>query len=145
MIANRYFEPGSSFWDSWTRTEPDFLDNELALGNDLKRFTEGKRKLNQAKPGFSSAFEKLTRLGCDRYFATYVLKFAIVHAQNENLTVFLERSRLLTSVETALAIGLTGEEFVTSLEMYNTAAAGSKEPPSDMCFASSARCHGSDG
>lgn len=102
-------------WTTWSYTVPSRFENKLRFGNDFTYIDYSTEGIEVDHPGFLYAYYELTSLGCDEHFVTDVLKFCIVHAGNERLGDFLSRPEIIQSVETALAIGLSGNELVALL------------------------------
>lgn len=145
METPKYFADTTLSWESWVLTRPveacsksvlDLLGFNLAEANVKypgkvrKAYAFGSHSFSlfhavasveRTYPGLVPAYERLTTSGCDGYFVTHLLKFGITHAGRQTLDIFLLRPHILKPLEAALAIGLTGEEFVASLEMANAA------------------------
>lgn len=128
METPTYLVPHGTLWSDWQVTLPARYDDSLKVGTEHERTQWYKDELDRLYPGFCAAFEMLTAMGCDEYFVTDVLKFSILHAQDEQLDAFLERSKTLLSVETALAIGLSGEALAVLLSNHAPAVDAPKLP-----------------
>lgn len=115
MRTPDYFVDMGTPWCDWARTELELNNRRVIAGTvPFGSVAYSEDEVETEYPGFIKALEKLTELGCDRKFVTHILKFCIFQAQRANLATFLEQEPLLPKVEAALAIGLSGEEFVAA-------------------------------
>lgn len=125
-------KPTLLLWRNWTATcSATNREDSLLIGpgNGMSFFS--KDFIEMSYPGFCSAFKMLEEKGCDKYFATHVLKYSIEHASNETLDDFLVRSKTIFAVDVAFTLDLSGEEFVEMLA-NNTRVVNSSHLPDDL-------------
>lgn len=150
MNTPKYVASSSLHWSYWIFTRPHaasdvpvfdcgFIsrvradENLYACGAPGHTFMLEKQAFEKHYPGFIPSFEMLNGLECDANFTTSVLKFCILHANGEALDAYLAQSVTLKAVQTALSIGLSGDEFVAALGVPSIAGP-STELPQDMAF-----------
>lgn len=132
METPEYFIDRNMSWRSWLCTKPNLAKTGLNAGlppSGSVFYTN--HKVDSKYPGFVRAHDVLTNIGCDGVFITDVLKFCILHADGVDLADFLVKSETLNKVETALAIGLSGEEL-TKLLTSTSLAVSSPELPDGL-------------
>lgn len=115
MNTPEYFFHNSIRWDAWKATGPGYNSRELAIRGAFYKGVHTVAMLDAEYPGFSAAYESLCNVGCDEHLVTEVLKFCIIHAERESLDAFLLRTKLLSSVEAAVVIGVEAEALVQLL------------------------------
>lgn len=112
MDTPEHFVDFSLPWCEWAHTEIGVANYSVVVGAaSFGPVLYTKTAVDAKYPGFVSAYESLTSIGCDRNFVTDVLKFCILRADGMDLTQFLEQSAMLNKIEAALAIGLSGPEL----------------------------------
>lgn len=134
MKAPDYFVDMGTPWCDWARTELELNNNRVIAGTaPFGSVAYREYEVEGQYPGFIKALERLSEFGCDRKFVTHVLKFCILHAEGMNLVKFLDEYQLQAKVETALAIGLSGEEL-TQMLTNGTQSSLTALPPEDFNY-----------
>lgn len=136
METPEYFVDRLTHWHDWARTEIDLHENGIHVGTlpfGSIFYTEAEVEANY--PGFFPALKSLSSIGCDRSFVTHILKFCILRAGDMDLAAFLVKSETLSKVESALAIGLSGEEL-TKLMMGDSQVSVVTDLPDDFLYVS---------
>lgn len=127
-----YFMSRLTPWDTWRSTIPSHGNTHYLCVSDTAGAHRQQREVEERHPGFIPAYNTLAALGCDKYFVTSVLKLCIIHASGQ-LDEFLASTELLKAIPTALAIGLTGDEFV-AMHSMNALVGPEVALPCDMAF-----------
>lgn len=98
-------------WELWSTTYLHLHSAEVKFGCPLVNSVQSVTDVGKKYPGFTSALSTLSALGCSATLSTCVMKYCILNAGRESLTSFMQRTNVLATVESALAIGLSGEEL----------------------------------
>lgn len=120
MKKPKYFFSRSIPWDLWDATWVSLNKDQFALKVGNEAVFRRKSAIDARYPGFISAYEMLTAIGCDKNFVTSVLKFCVTQCQKDGLDDFLIQSKVLQEVHTALSVGASGDDLVTTLERRNS-------------------------
>lgn len=106
-------------WDGWSVTKFTANRNVFRVGNEFGVSVCSRGSVEREFPGFCKVFEQLSALGCDEHLVTIVLKHLIEQKNGRTLERRLENSDVLTKINVALALGITGDEFATYIKGSN--------------------------
>lgn len=110
---------GDLAWDDWQETKLTGGGRIVLIGGVTSACYRHESSVEREFPGFIDVCKKLEAVDCDKYMVTSVLKHLIAHKSRHQLDQRLEILGVGQKVAIALALGITGDDFVTYLE-YGT-------------------------
>lgn len=115
MKPPEYFISVSTPWNTWDSTELSHGDFHFVCTADACASYRSQYSVEKGHPGFTSVYRSVSAEGGDIFLVTSVLKYCLLHAADETLDAFYDRTEMLKMVRLAISIGLSGNDLVAHL------------------------------